>query len=437
MNNIVTIELLIKSEIIDAYYFETLINSLLKHHIIDEIKYHEIIIELIKLLVIKAKKYTANLSSTVPLEIAKRINRSNLWTLGFYLKRQELSKSINMIMYENINSIYILGNKYLEAFLKKSKFFYNVVFKSKIILTENYFYNSTLKGGMLGFYKLYNHSYEADYIPITVDYIPFLPISKTYGIEYIDLYLKYVNFENLFCQKFHYKKIEKALSMKYDNYKDAPINIFEEILMLSIILEYFQFNIFGLDLNKINIRQLYSDFYLDSKIFGQKLNYSYKRLIKRLRLNSETINYVNKAATLIIENIIAATKNKYLDTLLSKPPKSTKKFFICSKMNDMQYIKLISILKNLNNDDRIYTIVNTINCIFDVVNIVGDLYFSDAEIMDLFSHFKLIELMTLKKYCIDSDNNQEFLNKLNAYIVTLDNNKQNFINNNYNHIQLL
>lgn len=46
MNNIVTIELLIKSEIVDVYYFETLVNALLKYHIIEESKYQEIIIEL-------------------------------------------------------------------------------------------------------------------------------------------------------------------------------------------------------------------------------------------------------------------------------------------------------------------------------------------------------------------------------------------------------
>ena len=72
-----------------------------------------------------------------------------------------------------------------------------------------------------------------------------------------------------------------------------------------------------------------------------------------------------------------------------------------------------------------------------MVSIVNDLYFSDTEIMDLFSRFKLIELMALKKYCIDNDEDQIFLYKLNTYIVTLDNNKINFINNNYNYIQLL
>ena len=145
MNNILTIELLIKSEIVDVYYFETLVNALLKYHIIDESKYQEIIIELMQLLTNRVGKYTGNLSSSVPLKIAHRINQSNLWVFGFYLKRQELSKAINMILYKNIDSIYKLSNKYLEAFLKKSKLFYNVVFKNKIISTDNYFYNSTLK----------------------------------------------------------------------------------------------------------------------------------------------------------------------------------------------------------------------------------------------------------------------------------------------------
>lgn len=437
MNNILTIELLIKSEIVDVYYFETLVNALLKYHIIDESKYQEIVIELMQLLTNRVGKYTGNLSSSVPLKIAHRINQSNLWVLGFYLKRQELSKAINMILYKNIDSIYKLSSKYLEAFLKKSKLFYNAVFKNKIISTDNYFYNSTLKEGILGFYKLYNHSYDAHYMPITVDYNSFLSITGLYGVEYIDLYLKYINFENLFCQKFCYKNIEKLLSMKYDDYKDVPINIFEEVLMTSIILEYFQFNIFELNLDQVNIKQLYFDFYLDSKRFSQKLNYSYKELIKKFYLGVEAIDYINKSATLIIENIIDATKNRYLDVLLNKPEKSTITFFTCSKMNDMQYIELISKLRNSNNSDRIYTIINNVKCIFDVVSIVNDLYFSDTEIMDLFSHFKLIELIALKKYCIDNDEDQIFLDKLNTYIVTFDNNKINFINNNYNYIQLL
>lgn len=74
MNNILIIELLIKSEIVDVYYFETLVNALLKYHIIDKSKYQEIIIELMQLLTNRIGKYTGNLSSSVPLKIAHTIN---------------------------------------------------------------------------------------------------------------------------------------------------------------------------------------------------------------------------------------------------------------------------------------------------------------------------------------------------------------------------
>ena len=76
--------------------------------------------------------------------------------------------------------------------------FYNTIFLNNITEIDNYFYNATLKDGIKGFFKLYNYSYDAHTITISVDYETCIGRPNLYGMEFINKYLEFINYENIF-----------------------------------------------------------------------------------------------------------------------------------------------------------------------------------------------------------------------------------------------
>ena len=104
--NISNIDQIIKMEIDDNNYVESLLYTTLKYQIISKEEYEQIIFKLINLLSISIKKYTGELSSSVKTESSKNINNSNLWVIGLYLKNKELKESLAILKNENIIKIY-------------------------------------------------------------------------------------------------------------------------------------------------------------------------------------------------------------------------------------------------------------------------------------------------------------------------------------------
>ena len=185
-------------------YIESLLEYGLNNNLISQNEYDFIINKIIELLEFKVKKYTAGLTNSILIRELKSINISNLYVLGLYLKNRLIEESIIILLSEDIIELYTKSRKELEKRIEKIKLFYNVVVLNNLVNTDNYFYNATLKQGIKGFFKLYNPDYMAYNINITVDYELFLFRPNSKGIEFIEEYLKYINIENIFCQKFDY-----------------------------------------------------------------------------------------------------------------------------------------------------------------------------------------------------------------------------------------
>lgn len=316
MFNLVTFESIIMSEIDNNNYIETLIYSLLKHNIISNLEYEQIIINLLFLLDIRIKKYTGFLTSSVPIMVAKNINDSNIFVIGLYLRKKTIEESVNILLHNNMENTFMLARKNIDSYILKTKLFYEVVFLNNIITTANYFYNATLKDGIKGFFKMYNPSYDAKNYIINVDYDAYLKIPRLEGIEFINKYLEYINYENLFCKKFDHIKIEKVLVNIHFNYQQLPINIFECILTTTIILEYLKINIFSLDLSLVDPFILYNDYNLNKTNYLNKLKYSFNNIKSILKLNGNLVKYVDKCSINIIKKIINHTKDNTLEVLL-------------------------------------------------------------------------------------------------------------------------
>lgn len=365
-------------------YIESLLEYGLNNNLISQNEYDFIINKIIELLEFKVKKYTAGLTNSILIRELKSINISNLYVLGLYLKNRLIEESIIILLSEDIIELYTKSRKELEKRIEKIKLFYNVVVLNNLVNTDNYFYNATLKQGIKGFFKLYNPDYMAYNINITVDYELFLFRPNSKGIEFIEEYLKYINIENIFCQKFDY-----VLSNK-----DLPISIYEMVFTKAIIE-----NTNGFDRNS--------------------LLKAYQKLKEEKNLNNE---YYDNSAVIIIDKIIFNYKNNTLEQIEKKITYKPN-----PKMNTLKYMQLIDELTNDMNGD---TIINNISSILDLIDIFDSFNIPTIELNKIFNSLNLVEIMVLKSYYSLCDS--YIIKELDNYI--LHNNNKIIILNNYKNI---
>lgn len=111
MNNLIDINTLLKDDIDNNNYIESLLNSLKKHELITVTDYENIIMKLIQLLSFQIKRYTGDMTSSVPISVAKNLNTSNLWIIGFYLKDKSIDESIDNLINKDINYLFECSKK--------------------------------------------------------------------------------------------------------------------------------------------------------------------------------------------------------------------------------------------------------------------------------------------------------------------------------------
>ena len=423
---------IIKNNIDNNNYIESLLNNLLDYQIITKEEYNKIILKFMYLLSFTINKYNGGLMNSVKINTAININESNMYIIGLYLKNKKVEEAIDILKYNDIIDLYKISNNYIDNYINKVKFYYNMI-KSNFIKNDNYFYNSTLYAGIKGFFKIYNKNYDARNKCITFDYDPFLPIFNLDGIEYLEEYIKYINYENIYCSKFKHNNIINLLNNVYLNYKDLPINIFEIVFLTSLLCKYQKINIYNLDCNLIDITKLYQDYNDNKDILINKLNQSFIELKKELKLKEN--EYINYSYKKILRNILFYCKSKSLNNILGRNKQKEILYYLENKMSNIKYNKLINKLNDFNGINKINYIINNINSILDLIDILNDVDFTSYELNILFSKLSLIDIMAIKKMDILRDN--YILEELNKYLFTKDLDTQKIINNNYEFIKLI
>ena len=432
--NISNIDQIIKMEIDDNNYVESLLYTTLKYQIISKEEYKQIIFKLINLLSISIKKYTGELSSSVKTESAKNINNSNLWVIGLYLKTKKLKESLAILKNEDIIKIYNYGKNILDNYISKTKFFYSMM-KNSFIKNDNYFYNATLKDGIKGFFKIYNKSYDAKNICITVDYEAFLEKPKLYGIEFINKYLEYINYENIFCKKFNEEKIVNLLKKVYKKYEDLPINIFEIVFMSSLLCKYQNLNVLSLDIDKINIQSIYDDFDTNRQYFENNLKNSFIKLKKDLLIKDNY--YLNNCFNKLLKNIMYYCDSKTLGNILGRNKIKELLYYVKEKMNNEKYKEVIQIIQESESFDKIDILMRSINSLLDLIDILYDIDFRDDELFNIFSRLQTIDIMAMKKIFSFNLDETHISRELNSYIMTKDVTLRQMINSNYEFITII
>jgi hypothetical protein len=192
--------------------------------------------ECFNLLAEKTKKYTSGSSSFV-IDDAEIIMKSNVYTIGLYLKSLPTPlDAIEAVKITAIAQLYTLGQQSLCAKLAAARDLYHQVLQS-LTKVSHMCYMSTLTDAVQQFFDLYVDYwtwYNAHMLPKNVRFR--YPIYCTdyvdgfVGLEYVERYLQAVYYENLFCKCFADETVRNILYHAYGDYSNGKFNIFGQLL---------------------------------------------------------------------------------------------------------------------------------------------------------------------------------------------------------------
>ena len=254
-----------RDELDETNYLESLIdNALTKKYIdIEFVSYLQL--KMLELLKTKVKKYNLLSSSSIMVEKADMIMKSNMYTDGLYLKQYTPDKAIKLLNDININDLYEKGRKVLINKIKVSKLLYKRLINS-MLETSNETYNATIIGGINGFFKLYDYEYNAREINITADYPLYNNlIGKFVGIEFMEKYIESIYIENELCKMFDMSKVESLLNTYSLKFSELVVNISSIVLTECIGCILSNEDVKTLSVTKDGINKIYEMFDAKSK----------------------------------------------------------------------------------------------------------------------------------------------------------------------------
>lgn len=266
MNSLDSLRKINRNELDERNYLESLIDAALTKGMVDYSFVDKVRFSLLDLLALKCRKYNGIDSSSVRTEVAEDMMKSIVFTVGIWLKDiKEPDDALLSLSETAIHKGFDIGFKKLENMVKSARMLYSIVLNNNIS-TENYIYNSTIIGGIQGFFKLYNPEYGAHKIHITADYpVCFYPDGYQ-GIEFIKIYLQNIHYENQFIRMFDNTATRQCFVLhainNNENTRDIYINLYEAVLSASIACAAAGDNVSGLKLTergKEKIRELGQD----------------------------------------------------------------------------------------------------------------------------------------------------------------------------------
>ncbi len=213
------------------FYFQSFLTEAYEQHEISETELEAIQLDCFKLLAVRTESYNNGDSSSVQIEVAQVIMASNFFTIGLYLKSlPDLQAALQALKNESIADQYQKGLKVVCRKMNVARHLYYLVCSSRIESMQC-FYNVAIDEDLKHFLKNYNLDYEAHEVTTLIDYHLMNPVSDLAGVEYVVHYLHNLSLENKFCAMFK-PAVILAVMQEYDRqYKDIPVNFFEQVLL--------------------------------------------------------------------------------------------------------------------------------------------------------------------------------------------------------------
>lgn len=403
-NGIERISMVDKSKLSGEHYFESLIEEGYKTGLLNDQDIERIQLMCLELIAEKTKRYTSGDSSSVRVEVAENIMRSNFYTVGIFLKSFSVpDDAIRSLKETSITKLYYLGRELIKTKLQSAKYFHSVILKNRI-KTYNYTYTSTIVDGIIGFFKIYDADFDSHEIHITADYPLCNPVVDLAGIEFIQKYLESVHFENIFCKCFSNETIHHLLC-GYDNqYKDLIFNLFEQVLTAAIGCMLAGTEVRSLTVSRHHLKLLENIFLQKSR--GEILDEiikAYQKLVQEINLTSPLVQkYIEKALPLLAANIDHALKINRLESVFYEPQyikmHSNIYFSFGHKMDDRNYRCMIDEIMSCRFiSDKINMIKEKIHSLADLEDALLDAEFNEEEMSAVLKELDLTEIAALAK----------------------------------------
>lgn len=315
MSNLEKISQIKSDELSGEFYLSSLMEVAFKRGLITEGDIQRVQIDCLVLLAKKSATYNSGESSSIRIEYAENILQSIMFTIGVALKTEDIpDDALKQLCAQCISKIYEVGRKKIDRMLKVTSMLHKMVVKN-MISTENHTYNSTLIGGINGFFKLYNPEYSAHEIHITADYPTSNPITDLAGIEFIEKYLEAIFYENMFCSKFPVENIHSMLCGYMRGYSELVINLFTFVLTNAIGCVMLHKSPYGLNISKQETEYLC---YHLASMTREQLTHEILLACNAMCLGMDFVGdalkeYIERALPNITSNIFFAAENGTLE----------------------------------------------------------------------------------------------------------------------------
>jgi hypothetical protein len=412
MGNVEKKHIIDRKNLSGEFYFTSILQEAYSCGLLSDSEIQNIQMQCFKFLAYKSDRYNSGDSSSIRVEIAESIMKSNLYTIGLYLKSlPDVDFAVNELKSTAIPEMYDKGRKLINVKFHAAEHLYRLAQKNRIA-TLNQSYNETLNDIGIGtFFKLYNADFESHEAPASIDYQLCSPAADLAGVEYIKRYLESLYIENEFCRNFSEVDIHRLLLGYDENYQALLINIFEHVLIAAIGCSLSNIRALELSITKEKVQILQNEMskYTD-RLLIMIINKALEKVMEELKITDPSLaGYIKKCMPKVIENITQAVRTDNLDKVfISKVNPNLKPrihFNSPAKMNDDDYRKLVDeLLMCRYSSDKLTLIKEKIKSLDDFEEVLFDAQLSDKEIAAAFRMLKDAELAILiRRHPIKTD----------------------------------
>ena len=329
-------------------YFSSILREAYVCGLLSDLDVENIQLQCIKLLADKSERYNGGQSSSIRVETAESIMKSNLYTIGLYLKSLPTPDcAVDQLKTAMISEMYKKGRELINVKFQTAKHIYKLAQKNKLI-SFNHAYNATISANGIGiFFKSYDPAYEAHESPASIDYQLCNPVADLAGVEFMQKYLENLYLENQFCGNFAAEDIHHLLCGYDEGYKDLLINIFEQVLTAALGCLLANRDVAKLNISEKDIRRLLNEFLkYDDYTLTLKIGKVTEKMFEELKITDLSLRrYIEKSLAKITAAIIYAVKTNPFSKVFVSPINPDLKpkihFLSGTKMDDEDYRKLI------------------------------------------------------------------------------------------------
>lgn len=427
-------------------YFESLLEEACQQKMLNEGDFKRIQTELLALVSWKTRCYTSGDSSSVPIELARHIMRSNLYTIGIRLKNcSDPDTAAEALKLFSIEELYREGRSRIGILLKTAMHLHRMAVEG-LAPIDNEYYCATVRDGVKGFFKLYDADYGAQEIHITVDYPLCHPVEDLTGVEYIIEYLNRIIQENRFMGLFPSEAVRRMLYGYHKNYGRLVLNLYEQVLISATGCMLAGNDPRGLSVTRGQTKELEAIWIMKSKEEVEALvTDAGVRLVEEMSVRNENLrSYLRASLPCAAVNIYCGIERLTLEKVLveAQIPElaASIRFASGKRMEDEKYRKVLDeVMQCRSKKEKAAVIKKRLHSLDDLEDILMDAELDEEEAAAVFKILGPAELAELaKRYacleeeCASSDMESDELEQnicvwLNQYIKRLPREKREWI----------